>query len=63
MSATEILEELPKLTVEERSEILRRIQLIDGEREDFAVCLAHAEAGFRMLDEMEAEDDARRISR
>jgi len=63
MSASEIFEELPKLTIEERLEIIRRIQQIDGEREDIALCLVNAEAGFRLLDEMEAEDDARRVSR
>jgi hypothetical protein len=63
MSTSEILEELPKLTCDERLEIVRRIREIDGENEDIALCVANAEEGFLMLDQLEAEDDARRAFR
>ena len=59
MSARQILEELPKLSHDERLEIARRIREIDGEDEDIALALANADAGFQMLDQLEAEDERR----
>jgi hypothetical protein len=58
MSLTEILDELPRLTHEQRRLLCRRAIAID-EADEVAV-LEHAAAeSFAMLDRMEAEDSAR----
>lgn len=59
MSMTEILEELPRLTPEERRELCRQLIALEAEHEDLAMCDAMTRSGFAMLDEMEAEDEAR----
>lgn len=63
MSASEILEELPKLTQDEITVIFdraRELRLQAIEREDDAFTEACARESFRMTEEMEAADDARR---
>jgi hypothetical protein len=59
MSMTEILEELPRLSLAERRELSRQLIALEPEREDLVLCDAAARAGFAMLDEMEAEDEGR----
>jgi hypothetical protein len=56
---TEILEELPRLSHEERRELTRQLIALEPEPEDLAMCDAAARSGFAMLEEMEAEDEAR----
>ncbi|MDO8586390.1 MAG: hypothetical protein Q7T82_05060 [Armatimonadota bacterium] len=58
MSLTEILDELPRLTPQERRLLCRRALAIDEAGEVAAVEHAAAE-GFALLDRMEAEDAAR----
>lgn len=62
MSLTEILDELPRLTHEERRQLCRRALAID-EAEDVATLEHTAAEGFALLDRMEAKDDARGESR
>ena len=60
MSLTEILDELPRLTHEERRMLCRRALALDTEAAaEIAVAERAADDGFAMLDRMEAEDDAR----
>ena len=61
MSATEILNELPKLTSEERSAVRRRLRELD-ERDELQFLHESADAMFQDLDKQEA-DDARRKAR
>ncbi|MCX6940185.1 MAG: hypothetical protein NTX09_05505 [Verrucomicrobia bacterium] len=58
MSLIEILDELPRLTHEERRLLCRRALAID-EADDIAALEYTAAEGFAMLDRMEAEDAAR----
>jgi hypothetical protein len=58
MSLTEILEELPRLTHEERRLLCRRALAVD-EAEEVATLEHTAAEGFALLDRMEAEDDTR----
>ena len=58
MSLIEILDELPRLTHEERRLLCRRALAID-EADDIAALEHTAAEGFAMLDRMEAEDAAR----
>jgi lipid A disaccharide synthetase len=58
MSMTEILEELPRLSHEERRELTRQLIALEPEHEDLAMCDEAARAGFAMLDEMERKDEA-----
>ena len=58
MSLAEILDELPRLTHEERRLLCRRALAVD-EAEDVAAIEHAAAEGFAMLDRMEAEDAAR----
>jgi hypothetical protein len=58
MSLAEILEELPRLTHEERRLLCRRALEVD-EAEDVAAMEHTAAEGFALLDRMEAEDAAR----
>lgn len=62
MSLAEILDELPRLTHEERRQLCRRALAID-EAEDVASLENTAAEGFALLDRREAEDDARGESR
>ena len=59
VSMTEILEELPRLSPTERRELSRQLIALEPEHDDLAFCDVAARAGFAMLDEMEAEDEAR----
>jgi hypothetical protein len=61
MSAVEILAELPKLTVEERSTIRRRLLELD-ERDEAQFLHETADVMFRDMDQQEAEN-ARRKAR
>jgi len=58
MSLTEILDELPRLTHEERRLLCRRALAID-EADDVTALEHTAAEGFALLDRMEAEDSAR----
>ena len=58
MSLADILDELPRLTHEERRLLCRRALAVD-EAEDVAAIEHAAAEGFAMLDRMEAEDAAR----
>ena len=58
MSLIEILDELPRLTHEERRLLCRRALAID-EADDIAALEYTAAEGFAMLDRLEAEDAAR----
>jgi hypothetical protein len=55
----DIIDELPKLTHQQRREICQRIISLEAEQEDISACDATALAGFALLDQMEAEDAAR----
>jgi len=57
MSLTEILDELPRLTHEERRLLCRRALAVDDVDDVAALEFAAAE-GFALLDRMEAEDAA-----
>jgi hypothetical protein len=58
MSMNQILEEFPRLTPAERREIARRVIESEPEADDLAACDAAARAGFALLEQMEAEDEA-----
>lgn len=58
MSLIEMLDELRRLTHDERRLLCRRALAID-EADDIAVLAYTAAEGFAMLDRMEAEDAAR----
>ena len=62
MSATEILNELPKLTETERRAVRQKLLELAEENEAVAWCDQAALEGSVMLDRME-EEDARRKSR
>ena len=62
MSATEILNELPKLTEAERRAVRQKLLELAEENEAVAWCDQAALEGSVMLDRME-EEDARRKSR
>lgn len=62
MSATEILNELPKLTDLERRAVRQKLLELAEENEAVALCDQAALEGAQMLDRME-EEDARRQSR
>ncbi len=55
MSATEILNELPKLTEAERRAVRQRLLELAGENEAVALCDQAALEGALMLDRMENE--------
>ncbi len=59
MSLSEIIEELPSLSHQERRELCRRVLELEPESEDIALCDHVAREGFAMLDRMEAEGEAR----
>jgi hypothetical protein len=55
MSFSEILEEIPKLSLIERREIFLQVLSLEPEEEDLAICDHTASAGFAMLDLMESK--------
>jgi hypothetical protein len=57
MSQAEIISEIPKLSHEERREIVRCIIEAEEDAETLAVCDRAALENFQMLDAMEAEDE------
>lgn len=57
MSLTEIIEELPRLSHQERRELCRRVIDLESEHEDMMLCDHIAREGFAMLDRMEAEEE------
>ena len=59
MSATEILNELPKLTSEDRSAVRPRLRELD-ERDELQFLHESADAMFQELDKQEAKDARRR---
>ncbi|HEX7469620.1 MAG TPA: hypothetical protein VF437_02640 [Verrucomicrobiae bacterium] len=61
MSAVEILQELPKLTTDERSAVRRRLRELD-ERDEQQFLHESADAMFQDMDKQEAEN-ARRKAR
>jgi len=62
MSATEIINELPKLTEAERRAVRQKLSELAAENEDIALCNQAALEGALMLDRME-DEDARRQQR
>ena len=62
MSATEIINELPKLTEVERRAVGQKLLELAAQNEDIALCNQAALDGALMLDRME-EEDARRQPR
>ena len=62
MSATQIINELPKLTEAGRRAVRQRLQELADENTDIQMCNEMAVEGAMMLDRME-EDDARRDQR
>ena len=59
MSATQIINELPKLTEADRRAVRKKLQELAGENADVQLCNEMALEGAMMLDRME-EKDARR---
>jgi hypothetical protein len=57
MSQAEILAEIPKLSHQERREIMRRIMEAEEDAATLMECDAHSLERFQMLDAMEAEDE------
>jgi hypothetical protein len=57
MSKAEILSEIPKLSHQERREIMRLIVEAEQDAETLAECDRLARERFQMLDAMEAEDE------
>jgi len=60
VSATEIINDLPKLTEAERRAVRQKLVELTAENEDVALCDQAAVEGAMMLDQMEAEDDRRK---
>ena len=58
MSFTEIIEELPNLSHQERRELCRRVLDLESGQDDIILCDHVAREGFAMLDRMEAEGEA-----
>ena len=58
MTTAEILSELPRLTQQDRRQILDRILEIDDESEWLEASRRMADGAFQVLDAMEAEDAA-----
>ncbi len=57
MSKAEIIQEIPKLSREERREIMRLIFELEEDAETLAECDRLAIERFQMLDALEAEDE------
>lgn len=62
MSATEIINDLPKLTEAERRAVRQKLVELAAENDDVALCDQAALDGAMMLDQME-DEDARRKAR
>ncbi len=62
MSATEIIQDLPKLSELERRAVRRKLVELAAENQDVAACDQAALESAMLLDQMEA-DDARHQSR
>jgi hypothetical protein len=60
VSATEIINDLPKLTEAERRAVRQKLVELAAENEDVESCDQAALGGAIMLDKMEAEDDRRK---
>ncbi len=60
MSATEIINELPKLTEKERRAVRQKLLELGAQDEDVALCNKAALDGALMLDRMEEDLDAHR---
>ena len=58
MSLSEIIDELPRLSHQERRELCRRVIDLESEHEDMMLCDHIAREGFAMLDRMEVEQEA-----
>ena len=58
MSLNEIIDELPRLSHQERRELCRRVIDLESEHEDMMLCDHIAREGFAMLDRMEVEQEA-----
>ena len=58
MSLSEIIDELPRLSHQERRELCRRVIDLESEHEDMMLCDHIACEGFAMLDRMEVEQEA-----
>ena len=56
MSATEILNELPKLKREERRAIVRRVFELEEERDELEWAAQAADLAFQKLDKLEEQD-------
>jgi len=56
MSATEILNELPKLSRTERRAVARRLFELEEEREELEWAAQAADLGFQELDRLEERD-------
>jgi hypothetical protein len=56
MSATEILNELPRLKREERRAIARRVFELEDERDDLEWAAQAADLAFQELDKLEEKD-------
>ena len=59
MSATEILEELPKLTEPERRAIRQRLCELEADRQELEWAAAAADLAFQELDRREEADASR----
>ena len=57
MSLSEIIDELPRLSHQERRELCRRVIDLESEHDDMVLCDHTAREGFAMLDSMEAEQE------
>ena len=60
MSATEIINELPRLTEAERRAVREKLSELAAQNEDIQVCNQAALEGALMLDRMENEDARRK---
>ncbi len=56
MSATEIINELPKLSEAERRTVRQKLLELDARNDDVRLCNQSALEGAMMLDRMEEED-------
>ena len=56
MSTAEIIEELPRLTVEERKAVRQRLWELESERQELEKTAATADHVFQEMDRREAED-------
>ena len=60
MSLTEIIEELPRLTVAQRRALCAKIQELESERAELELCDQSADQALALLDQMEEEDERRK---